>query len=239
MHLLAQYSCSPDGRVSHRQPPPSKGQSRCECDHLLTDDPATRRGRHWFWTRIIPEMANLLTGTRNSACGHPKSRPTHKAIGPKVGYITFPWSNENPRMRTLTEHLYAPLRLPLSKIDVTAPCSPRSGPPRAGGAHQDHARPHRTAGLKLVTRLYRRPASHARSESRTLIILNSESLQAEVHHYLDVDPAQSAPDPRGCHHDLFKPAIATRHGPRHRRYGVTRALRALRPSLWRYKNAAG
>ena len=33
-------------------------------------------------------------------------------------YITYPWSNERRSPRTLSEHLYSPLRLPLSRIDV-------------------------------------------------------------------------------------------------------------------------
>ena len=64
-------------------------------------------------------MANLLAEDEEfRLLVSPKSRPTHQGYGPKVGYITFPWSNENPKMRTLTEHLYAPVRLPASGIDV-------------------------------------------------------------------------------------------------------------------------
>ena len=33
-------------------------------------------------------------------------------------YITYPWSNERRNARTLSEHLYSPVRLPLSRIDV-------------------------------------------------------------------------------------------------------------------------
>ena len=29
--------------------------------NLLTDDPANPSGAHWFWTRVIPEMASRLT----------------------------------------------------------------------------------------------------------------------------------------------------------------------------------
>ena len=29
--------------------------------NLLTDDPANPSGAHWFWTRVIPEMAKRLT----------------------------------------------------------------------------------------------------------------------------------------------------------------------------------
>ena len=35
-----------------------------------------------------------------------------------MNYITFPWSNERRNARTASEHLYSPIRLPLSRIDV-------------------------------------------------------------------------------------------------------------------------
>ena len=36
----------------------------------------------------------------------------------RVHRLTFPWSNEHPRLRTLSEQLYAPLRLPVDGVDV-------------------------------------------------------------------------------------------------------------------------
>ena len=42
----------------------------------------------------------------------------HQGYGDNVSYITYPWSNERRKLRTLSEHLYSPLRLPLSGIDV-------------------------------------------------------------------------------------------------------------------------
>ena len=81
--------------------------------------PPIRRGAHWFWTRVIPEMASRLTdGEEFHLLVSPKSRPMHQGYGANVHYITFPWSNESPPKRTLSEHIYAPVRLPLSKIDV-------------------------------------------------------------------------------------------------------------------------
>ena len=48
----------------------------------------------------------------------PKSRHLYQGYGPGVSYITYPWSNERRMPRTLSEHLYSPFRLPLSRIDV-------------------------------------------------------------------------------------------------------------------------
>ena len=42
----------------------------------------------------------------------------YQGYGPDVFYITYPWSNEQRNLRTLSEHLYSPVRLPLSRIDV-------------------------------------------------------------------------------------------------------------------------
>ena len=36
--------------------------------NLLTDDPAHPSGAHWFWTRVIPEMAVRLATTRSCTC---------------------------------------------------------------------------------------------------------------------------------------------------------------------------
>ena len=87
--------------------------------NLLTDDPDHPSGAHWFWTRVIPEMAALLADDEEfHLLVSPRTRSMHAGYGDKVGYVTFPWSNESPPKRTLTEHLYAPVRLPLARIDV-------------------------------------------------------------------------------------------------------------------------
>ena len=87
--------------------------------NLLTDDPENPSGAHWFWTRVIPEMAKRLEFDEQlHLLVSPKSRHLHQGYGPNVFYITYPWSNERRTPRTLSEHLYSPLRLPLSHIDV-------------------------------------------------------------------------------------------------------------------------
>jgi hypothetical protein len=85
----------------------------------LTEDPEHPSGAHWFWTRVIPEMAKRLeSGEELYLLVSPKSRVYHQGYGPGVRYITFPWSNEHRNLRTLSEQLYSPVRLPLSRIDV-------------------------------------------------------------------------------------------------------------------------
>src|SRR5262249_892522 len=83
--------------------------------NLLTEDPENPSGAHWFWTRVIPEMAKRLEFHEElQLLVSRKSRHLHQGYGPNVFYITYPWSNERRKLRTLSEHLYSPLRLPLS-----------------------------------------------------------------------------------------------------------------------------
>src|SRR5512133_1906300 len=87
--------------------------------NLLTDDPDNPSGAHWFWTRVIPEMAKHLTEEEDlHLVVSRRSKAMHRGYGSGVRYITFPWSNERRNLRTLSEHLYAPARLPLSRVDV-------------------------------------------------------------------------------------------------------------------------
>ena len=87
--------------------------------NLLTEDPQNPSGAHWFWTRVIPEMAKRLeSGEELHLLVSPKSRHLHQGYGPGVHYITYPCSNEHRYLRTASEHVYSPLRLPLSRIDV-------------------------------------------------------------------------------------------------------------------------
>ena len=69
--------------------------------------------------RVQPEMAKQLESDEEiHLLVSPKSRPLHQGYGPNVFYITYPWSNEKQKLRTLSEHLYSPLRLPSNHIDV-------------------------------------------------------------------------------------------------------------------------
>ena len=77
--------------------------------NLLTEDPEHPSGAHWFWTRVIPEMAKRLeSGEELHLLVSPKSRHLYQGYGPDVFYITYPWSNERRTLRTLSEHLYSP-----------------------------------------------------------------------------------------------------------------------------------
>lgn len=211
--------------------------------NLLTDDPSNPSGAHWFWTRIIPEMAQLLGEDEEfRLLVSRKSRPTHQGYGPQVGYITFPWSNESPRGRTLTEHLYAPVRLPLSGVDVFSTLfAPIVRPAPGLVVHIKTMHAHtEPKALKLTNRLYRQLSLPRTVKVADAVILNSESLRTEVHRYLDVDPAKVHLIPEAVDHDLFRPGDRDEAWDHvSRTYGVTRPFVLFVSSLWRYKNAAG
>jgi len=211
--------------------------------NLLTDDPFNPSGAHWFWTRVIPEMTELLTeGESFHLMVSPKSRPTHSGYGPRARYITYPWSNEKRNLRTLAEHVYSPLRLPLSRIDVfntlMAPLV-KSAPKLVMHIKTLHAytTPH---AITPAARMYRQLSYPRTARLADAIILNSRSLVDEVEQYLKVDPAKIRLIPEAVDHDLFRPGDrdeAFAHVAR--RYGVRDNFVLFVSSLWPYKNCEG
>ncbi|MEV5298773.1 glycosyltransferase family 4 protein [Amycolatopsis methanolica] len=210
--------------------------------NLLTDDPFNPSGAHWFWTRVIPEMTRLLRdGESFHLMVSPKSRPAHD-YGRSVGYITYPWSNEKRNLRTLSEHLYSPLRLPLSGIDVLntlmAPIV-KSAPKLVVHIKTLHAytTPH---AISPPARLYRQLSYPRTARLADAIILNSRSLVDEVQQYLNVDPAKIRLIPEAVDHELFNPGDrdeAFAHVAK--RYGVRENFVLFVSSLWPYKNCEG
>src|ERR1700722_15910386 len=102
--------------------PPELGDEKARLRvaiNLLAEDPRNPSGAHWFWTRIVPEMVNRLhSGEELHLILSPAARRVHPDYGDAVRYITFPWSNEHRVLRTASEHLFTPFRLPLNHIDV-------------------------------------------------------------------------------------------------------------------------
>ena len=210
--------------------------------NLLTDDPAAPSGAHWFWTRMIPEMARRLdTGEELHLLVSPKSRKMHQGYGPGVHYITYPWSNERRKLRTLSEHLYSPARLPLSRIDVlNTLMAPIVNPTWSVVMHLKtmHAftEPESVAPL---TRAYRR-LSYPRSVAvAKAVIINSQSLRAEVSKHLDIDDRKLKLIYEAVDHDLFKPGDADEAKAKVRAHGVTRPFVLFVSSMWPYKNTDG
>jgi glycosyltransferase involved in cell wall biosynthesis len=210
--------------------------------NLLTEDPENPSGAHWFWTRVIPEMAKRLEfGEELHLLVSPKSRHLHEGYGPNVFYITYPWSNERRIPRTLSEHLYSPLRLPLNHIDVfNTLMAPLVNPSWSLVIHMKtmHAFTAPEA-IGPLPRMYRRLNYPRTARAATAIIINSHSLRSEIEQYLDVDSRKLRLIYEAVDHDLFKPGDADEARAIVASHGVTKPFVLFVSSLWPYKNCEG
>ena len=210
--------------------------------NLLTEDPEHPSGAHWFWTRVIPEMAKRLEfGEELHLLVSPKSRHLHQGYGPNVCYITYPWSNERRTPRTLSEHLYSPLRLPLSRIDVfNTLMAPMVNVSWSLVIHMKTMHAFTTpAAIKPLPRLYRRMNYPRSARAADAIIINSESLRSEIQRYLKVDERKLKLIYEAVDHDLFTPGDASEARAGLTQYGVTKPFVLFVSSLWPYKNCDG
>ena len=210
--------------------------------NLLTDDPNNPSGAHWFWTRVIPEMAKRLEFDEElHLLVSPKSRHLHQGYGPGVFYITYPWSNERRTARTLTEHLYSPLRLPLSNIDVfNTLMAPVVNPSWSLVIHMKTIHAFTDPGsLTPLARAYRRMNYPRSARLADAIIINSEYLRSEIGKYLTVDACKLKLIYEAVDHDLFKQGDAGAARARVAAYGVTKPFVLFVSSLWPYKNCDG
>ena len=210
--------------------------------NLLTDHPDAPSGAHWCWTRVIPEIAKRLEfGEELHLLVSPKSRHLHDGYGPNVFYITYPWSNEQRILRTLSEHLYSPVRLPLSHIDVFVTLiAPLLKIPRTQVIHMKTMHAFTAPeSLSPLARAYRRTNYSRSARAADAVVVNSESLRSEVERYLDVDPRKFRLIYEAVDHDLFRPGDAAQARARVSSYGVTKPFVLFVSSLWRYKNCDG
>jgi len=210
--------------------------------NLLTEHPEHPSGAHWFWTRMIPEMAQRLeSGEELHLLVSRKSRHLYQGYGPGVSYITYPWSNERRVPRTLSEHLYSPVRLPLSRIDVfNTLMAPLVNRPWSLVLHMKtmHAftDPGAIAPLTLAYRRFNYPRSARAADA---IIINSESLRSELEKYLDVDGRKLKLIYEAVDHELFRPGDAAQARAQVASYGLTKPFVLFVSSLWPYKNCDG
>ena len=210
--------------------------------NLLTENPQHPSGAHWFWTRVIPEMARRLgKGEELRLVVSPASRHLYQGYGPDVKYITFPWSNERRNARTASEHLYSPVRLPLGRVDVfNTLMAPLVNPAYSVVMHLKTMHAFTTPGaIGPAARLYRQLQYPRSVKVADAIIINSESLRSEVNRYLDVDPAKLKLIHEAVDHSLFTPGDAGLARGRVAPYGVTRPFVLFVSSLWAYKNCDG
>ena len=221
--------------------PPRRPRMRVAIN-LLPENPDSPSGAHWFWTRVIPEMARRLDpGEELHLLVSPKSRHLYQGYGPDVHYITYPWSNEQRTARTLSEHLYSPVRLPLNRINVfNTLMAPVVNIPWSLVIHMKtmHAFTAPDA-ISPLARVYRRMQYPRSARVADAIIINSESLRAEIQRYLKVDERKLKLIYEAVDHDLFKPGDAAAARARVAARGVTKPFVLFVSSLWQYKNCDG
>ncbi|MEX1007274.1 MAG: glycosyltransferase family 1 protein [Acidimicrobiia bacterium] len=208
----------------------------------MTDDPDHPSGAHWFWTRVIPEMAQRLQPREQLyLLVSPKSRHGYEGYGPNVLSITYPWSNERRTLRTLSEHLYSPVRLPLSRIDVfNTLMAPLVNPFWSLVIHMKTMHAFTAPdSIAPLARTYRRMSYPRSARVADAIIINSESLRSEIEEYLRVDPRKLELIYEAVDHDLFKPGDVAAARARVASYGVTKPFALFVSSLWPYKNCDG
>jgi glycosyltransferase involved in cell wall biosynthesis len=210
--------------------------------NLLTENPEAPSGAHWCWTRVVPEMAKRLAYEEELyLLVSPKSRHMYPADGPNVFHITYPWSNERRNLRTLSEHVYTPVRLPLSRIDIFATLmAPIVRVPRSVVIHMKTMHAFTTPdAINPLVRAYRRMSYPRSVRIADAIIVNSESLRSEVTRYLEVDARKLRLVYEAIDHDLFKPGDPEAARVRVSSYGVTKPYALFVSTLWPYKNCQG
>ncbi len=210
--------------------------------NLLTDDPSQPSGAHWCWTRIVPAMANrLLPGEELHLMLSPSARHYFPEDGESVRCLTFPWSNEHRLLRTASEHLFTPFRLPLRHIDLLSTAiAPVVKSTRSLVIHMKTMHTFtvpETVGIG--PRIYRR-LNYQRSVARAdAVVVNSNSLRAEVDQHLQVDPRKVSLIYEAVDHEIFNPGDRGAARARVAAFGISRPFVLFVSSLWRYKNADG
>jgi glycosyltransferase involved in cell wall biosynthesis len=171
----------------------------------------------------------------------PKSRHMWPASGPNVFHITYPWSNERRNLRTLSEHVYTPVRLPLGHIDIFATLmAPIIRVPRSVVIHMKTMHAFATPdAINPLVRAYRRMSYPRSVRIADAVVVNSQSLRAEVTRYLDVDAGKLRLVYEAIDHDVFKPGDRDAARARVSSYGVTSPYALFVSTLWPYKNCEG
>lgn len=212
--------------------------------NLLTEDPRHPSGAHWFWTRMIPEMAARLGRHEElHLLVSPASRRLYRdyATADGVHFVTYPWSNERRSLRTLGEHLYSPIRLPLSRVDVLSTLmAPIVNPTWSLVIHMKTMHAYTTPdAIGWGTRTYRRMSYPRSARLAEAIIVNSHSIRSEIEQFLDVDPSKLRLIYEAVDHSVFTPGNTEAARARVARYGVVKPFVLFVSSLWPYKNCDG
>ncbi len=210
--------------------------------NLLTEDPRQPSGAHWCWTRIVPEMARRLQpGETLNLMVSPAVRHYFPECGDSVRYITFPWSNEHRVLRTASEHLMSPVLLPRHNVDLLSTAiAPLVNPTRSLVIHMKTMHAYSAPeSIALAPRTYRRLNYQRSVRLADAVIVNSNSLRAEIDQFLEVDPQKVSLIYEAVDHDIFTPGNTDAARAHVAAHGISRPFVLFVSSLWRYKNCDG
>ncbi len=210
--------------------------------NLLTEDPRQPSGAHWCWTRIVPEMASRLQpGEMLHLMVSPAVRHYFPECGDSVRYVTFPWSNEHRLLRTASEHVISPVLLPRHNIDLLSTAiAPLVNPTRSLVIHMKTMHAYTAPeSISFGPRTYRRLNYQRSVRLADAVIVNSNSLRAEIDEHLKVDPQKVSLIYEAVDHDIFKPGDRDAARALVAAHGVSRPFVLFVSSLWRYKNCDG
>lgn len=210
--------------------------------NLLSEDPSRPSGAHWFWTRMIPEMAaRLERGEELHLLVSPRSRHLYGEHGHAVRFVTYPWSNERRNLRTLSEHLYSPVRLPLNHIDVlNTLMAPIVNPSWSLVIHMKTMHAFTTPdAISPAARAYRRLSYPRSVRLADAVIINSQSIRTEIQRYLDVDAAKLRLIYEAVDHQVFRPGSVEDARAAVAGRGIVKPFVLFVSSLWPYKNCEG
>jgi glycosyltransferase involved in cell wall biosynthesis len=90
-----------------------------------------------------------------------------------------------------------------------------------------------------LTRAYRKFSYPRSARAADAIIINSESLRAEIGNYLQVDDRKFKLIYEAVDHELFKPGDAAAARAKVAAHGITKPFLLFVSSLWPYKNCEG
>jgi glycosyltransferase involved in cell wall biosynthesis len=187
-------------------------------------------------------MANrLLPGEELHLMLSPSARRFFPDYGGAVHYVTFPWSNEHRVLRTASEHLITPLRLPFNHIDLLSTAiAPLVNPTPSLVIHMKTMHAFTVPEtIGVVARTYRRMNYQRSVRLADAVIVNSNSLRAEIDQFLTVDPQKVSLIYEAVDHDIFKPGDGDAARAQITPYGISRPFVLFVSSLWRYKNCDG
>jgi glycosyltransferase involved in cell wall biosynthesis len=185
--------------------------------------------------------SRLRSGETLNLMVSPAVRHYFPECGDSVRYITFPWSNEHRLLRTASEHLISPFLLPRHDVDLLSTAvAPIVNPTRSLVIHMKTMHAYTAPeAIAFGPRTYRRLNYQRSVRLADAVVVNSNSLRAEIDEHLNVDPQKVKLIYEAVDHDIFKPGSGDEARARIATHGVSRPFVLFVSSLWRYKNCDG